>query len=202
MRLVDYSTGNTRAQRVLLWLSRRLGAEFDDVAKVSMRRPSFFGRPFLALTHEVLRGESTWSVGERELFAAVVSRANQCSYCVGTHAEIARLLLGVSVDENWRDGRYGGRVTAVAVFLDALTRDAASVSIADVETVREAGVSDDELTDALYVAFVFNTINRIADALGFAYRSERDRVRGARILRRNGYRLPRFLLSAKGEAVS
>src|SRR5689334_10826666 len=106
MRLPPYSRGFTRAQRSFLWLTRRFDAELDDVAKVSMRRPVFFGRPFLGLVHEALRGQSVWSVGEREFFGAVVSRANGCSFCVGTHAEIARNVLGVSFDDDWVDGRY------------------------------------------------------------------------------------------------
>jgi hypothetical protein len=53
------------------------------------------------------------------------------------------------------------------------------------------------LAEAVYVAFVFNTINRIADALGFTHRSDRDRRRGAAILRLNGYRVPKFPPAAR-----
>ena len=194
MRLPEYSRGRSSLQRVALWLSRRLGAELDDVAKVSMRRPDFFGRAFLGLTHEVLRGDSVWSVGEREFFAAVVSRANGCGFCVGTHGEIARLTLGPAIDDTWKDGRYGVQVTATARFLEALTRGNVSVPDGSLDAVRGAGVDDGALLDALHVAYVFNIINRVADALDFGYRSDRDRLRGARILRRNGYRLPAWLL--------
>ena len=194
MRLPDYSRGRSRRQRAALWLTRRAGAELDDVAKVSMRRPAFFGRPFLALTHEALRGDSVWSVGEREFFAAVVSAANSCTFCVGTHGEIARLTLGHAPDDSWKDGRYGVKVTATANLLDALTRDPDAVPHTELTAARSAGLGDEALIDALHVAYVFNLINRIADALDFGYRSERDRLRGARILRRNGYRLPGWLL--------
>jgi hypothetical protein len=37
-------------------------------------------------------------------------------------------------------------------------------------------------------------MNRLVDALGFEHASDRDRRRGAELLRRQGYRLPRFLL--------
>jgi uncharacterized peroxidase-related enzyme len=193
MRLVEYSRGRSRLQRTALWVTRRAGAELDDVAKVSMRRPAFFGRPFLALAQEALRGESVWSVGERELFAAVVSGANRCNFCVGTHAEIARLTLGV-VDDSWRDGRYGAKATATAGLLEALTVEPAGSHGSLLATARSAGLDDAALTDALYVAYVFNVINRVADALDFGHRSDRHRLRGARILRRNGYRLPGWLL--------
>ena len=157
------------------------------------------GRPIepaeaLDLAQTSLRGPSRWSVGERELFAAVVSRANSCQFCVGTHAEIAGKELHADALGDWQEGRFGPRATAAARFVDTLTRSPRSLTAADVQQTRAAGVDDVALAEAVYVAFVFNTINRIADALGFAHRSDRDRRRGAAILRLNGYRVPKFLL--------
>src|SRR5215218_8024659 len=94
MRLPTYELGARRRQRAFVRFTRALGAELDDVGKVSLRRPSFFGRPFLRLAHSLLRGPSQWSVGEREFFAAVVSQANSCQFCLGTHGEIAAKELG------------------------------------------------------------------------------------------------------------
>jgi uncharacterized peroxidase-related enzyme len=195
MRLASYAVGRTRSQRAFLRITRAFDAELDDVAKVSMRRPDFFGRSFLGLVHEALRGRgSAWSAGEREFFAAVVSTANTCSFCVGTHGEIARLATGLRLDDDWRDGRWGAKATAVAVFLDALTRDPGSSVDDPLAAARASGVSDEALSEAVYIAFTFNVINRVADALEFTHSSSRARVRGARILRRNGYRLPGFLM--------
>jgi hypothetical protein len=56
------------------------------------------------------------------------------------------------------------------------------------------GDTDAALAEAIYIGFFFNLINRVADALGFAHRSDGDRLRGAGVLLRGGYRLPRFLL--------
>ena len=52
----------------------------SDIRRTLSYRPALFGYPFSAYLQEVLRGPSDWSVGERELFAAFVSRTNQCSY--------------------------------------------------------------------------------------------------------------------------
>jgi uncharacterized peroxidase-related enzyme len=194
MRLPSYESGRRRSQRAFIRLTRALGGELDDVGKASLRRPEFFGRPFLHFAHTLLRGPSGWSVGERELFAAVVSRANSCAFCVGTHGEIAARELGPDVLARPDEGTRGARAAAAADFVEALTRDPDSMSVADVERARASGVDDDALAEALYVALFFNTMNRVADALGFEHRSDRDRRRGAEILRRGGYRVPGFLL--------
>ena len=128
MRLSSYERGARRSQRAFVRLTRALGAELDDVGKASVRRPTFFGKPFLGFAHSLLRGPSAWSVGERELFAAVVSRANSCQFCVGTHAEIAAKELGRDVLERMDEGRFSPRAAAAAAFVEALTRDPNSVS--------------------------------------------------------------------------
>jgi uncharacterized peroxidase-related enzyme len=194
VRLATYELGTRRSQRAFVRLTRALGAELDDVGKASLRRPELFGRPFLRLAHSLLRGPSAWSVGERELFAAVVSRANTCGFCVGTHGEIAALELGRDVMTRLDAGTLSPRAAAAAAFLEALTRDPEAMSAADVERASAAGVDHDALAEAIYVAFFFNTMNRVVDALGFEHRSDRDRRRGAAILRRRGYRIPAFLL--------
>lgn len=56
------------------------GAPTLDVVKTLSFRPSLFGNTFNALTEEVMRGPSEWTVGERELFAAFVSERNRCEF--------------------------------------------------------------------------------------------------------------------------
>jgi uncharacterized peroxidase-related enzyme len=194
LRLPSYERGTRLSQRAFVRMTRALGAELDDVGKASLRRPDYFGEPFLRFGQLLLRGPSAWSVGERELFAAVVSRANACQFCVGTHGEIAGKELGHDVLARLDDGRFDPRAAAAAAFIESLTRDPGSLSAVDVQRARAAGVEDDALADAIHDALFFNTMNRIVDALGFEHRSDRDRRWGAEILRRRGYRLPGFLL--------
>ena len=51
-----------------------------DVVRTMRYRSELFGRPFSAALQQVMRGPSDWSPGERELFAAFVSRQNQCVF--------------------------------------------------------------------------------------------------------------------------
>ena len=51
-----------------------------------------------------------------------------------------------------------------------MTLAPAEVTAADVNAVRDAGVSDQAIEDALGVCAGFNLIDRVADALGFDLR--------------------------------
>ena len=54
-----------------------------DLAEHGIRTSGrVFRNPTTALlyTHALMRGPSEWTVGERELFAAFVSRVNQCPF--------------------------------------------------------------------------------------------------------------------------
>lgn len=67
--------------RLLLGVIRRLaGAEPPDVIKAQLYRPNVFGRWASPAFHDVMRGPSPGPVGERELFAAYVSRLLQCPF--------------------------------------------------------------------------------------------------------------------------
>lgn len=56
------------------------GTSEPDIHRVLSYRPEMFGTPFSLCLEDVMRGPSDWSVGERELFAAFVSRKNQCPF--------------------------------------------------------------------------------------------------------------------------
>jgi hypothetical protein len=56
------------------------GKPVPDIVRVITYQPESFGIPFSECLEDVMRGPSEWSVGERELFAAFVSRKNQCPF--------------------------------------------------------------------------------------------------------------------------
>jgi hypothetical protein len=77
MRLSNVERGDCLSARLFYGVMRAVsGFRAPDVVRTLWYRPNFFGRPHSAHTHAVMRGPSEWSVGERELFAAFVSRLN------------------------------------------------------------------------------------------------------------------------------
>lgn len=81
MRLSQIERGENLKTKLLYFVIRRLsGYRAPDVVRTLRYRPAYFGRPHSAHTQAAMRGESAWTVGERELFAAFVSRLNACHF--------------------------------------------------------------------------------------------------------------------------
>jgi alkylhydroperoxidase family enzyme len=51
--------------------------------------------------------------------------------------------------------------------LEKVTLRPEALGAVDIGAARDAGVSDDAVEDALYIAAYFNLVDRVADALGF-----------------------------------
>ena len=81
MRLARVERGDGFAVRLLFRVIRLVsGFRAPDVVRTLKYRKVFFGGPHGRHTHAVMRGPSEWTIGERELFAAFVSRLNQCLF--------------------------------------------------------------------------------------------------------------------------
>jgi hypothetical protein len=81
VRLAVVDSGHRPAEaEMLAEIRERSGREPLGVVKTLMYRPELFGQPFSQALHEVMRGPSDWSPGERELFAAFTSQLNQCLF--------------------------------------------------------------------------------------------------------------------------
>jgi uncharacterized peroxidase-related enzyme len=163
-----------------------------DAAKLVFYRPGFYGSRAKEFTHEAMRGPSAWSVADRELMAAYVSTVNESAFCVAAHSATAR--------QAYQDGP---KVAAVLADLDSapvedglratlrmlgkLTREG-KVDAEDMRQVLSAGVSRQQVADALAVCAAFNTTDRLADAFGFAVLSPEAFEAGAKYLLKRGYR--------------
>jgi hypothetical protein len=80
MRLRKVERGHRLAQRFVLGIMRVLGTPPADVVRMLLYRPGLFGKPYSAWIQAVMRGPSDWTVGERALFGAFVSRTNRCPF--------------------------------------------------------------------------------------------------------------------------
>ena len=193
MRLRILDTGHGFGTKALFALIRTVSRQpVLDVIKLVKYRADFYGQPMSKVTHEAMRGPSAWSIGDRELMAAFVAKANQCEFCTRAHAAVAQraygngktasaLLSGVdtaAIDEPLR---------ATLLMLGKLTRDH-TVYADDMRVVLAAGASPQQIEDALAICFSFNVIGRLADAFGFLVPGPEAFEAGAKYLLARGYR--------------
>ena len=191
MRLDVLDRGHRQHIKALLAVIRLVSRQpVVDAVKLAFYRPEFFGGG--PLTHEAMRGPSAWSVGDRELMAAIVAQANRSPFCVAAHT---------STSSRWY--RDSAKVAAALTDLDTAPIDEPlratlrllaklsrqhRIGREDIDAVLVAGVAPREIEDALAVGFVFDFTTRLANAFDFAIPSAAATDAGARHLLKRGYK--------------
>ena len=89
--------------------------------------------------------------------------------------------------EDYRTAPIDERLRTTLAFLEKLTLAPNSIVEQDLVPMRAAGVSDAAIEEAIRVCFLFNTIDRIADALNFELPTDQSLRWVARILHKVGY---------------
>lgn len=193
MRLEILNSGYSLRTKALFGLIRAFSRQpVPDAARLTFYRPEFYGAPAKELTHEVMRGPSAWSVGDRELMAAFVSKVNENAFCVGAHTATAA---GAYRDQakveavlsDLETAPIDERLRATLRMLGKLTSEH-EVTPDDMHTVLAAGATRAHIEDALAVCFAFNVTDRLADAFGFELLSREGFEAGAKFLLKRGYR--------------
>ena len=193
MRLKILDSGYSPGTKVLFAFIHLVSRQpLPDAARLVFYRSDFYGTPMKELTHEAMRGPSAWSVGDRELMAALVSKMNECAFCIGAHTATAARAYHdeakvAAVLSDLETAPIEEPLRATLRMLRKLTLENA-VNANDMRAVLTAGVSREQIEDALAVCFAFNTTDRLADAFGFSMLEPKSFEAGAKFLLERGYR--------------
>ncbi len=120
-----------------------------------------------------MKGDSGLTKVEREMIAVVVALENECAYCIAAHSAALRKLTKDTAASDrlaagYRDAGLESRQVAMLDYAVKLTRRPVEMTEADVETLRGAGWSDEDVMDIAEVTGLFNMSNRMASGLGWA----------------------------------
>jgi AhpD family alkylhydroperoxidase len=156
MRLREVERGDRLVWRFLIWLiSLVSGMRLPDAARIVLYHRQFFGDPMSRWTHMAMRGGSDWTVGERELMAAMTAKWSACEFCVGAHGAIAARVLGRPVvDAALQDvqrAELPAGLLATLTFLEVLTRTPDTLTAEDARTVLREGITPQAMEDAIAV---------------------------------------------------
>jgi uncharacterized peroxidase-related enzyme len=133
------------------------------------KRPEHF-RAFMHYHDVLMKGPSNLSRAEREAIVVAVSAENRCQYCVTAHGAALRILgkdeqLADRIAINWRTAGLSPRWQAMLAFASCVNESGFAASDADIEAMREAGFSDDDVWDIAAIAAFFGFSNRMAGML-------------------------------------
>jgi uncharacterized peroxidase-related enzyme len=146
----------------------------------------------LRVLDDILRGDSPFSVAERELIFAYVSSQNACSYCYDSHKPVAGAF---GIDEaifeellhNIDAATINEKLKPVLKYVKKLTLTPAKMVQADAEAIYEAGWDEQAFVDVVSICVIANCFNRFVDGIGVDVSSEHARQTGATLLPTIGY---------------
>jgi len=141
-----------------------------------------------ALHEVIMRRESAFTPGERELMAAFVSALNGCNFCTGVHGAAAQafgietsLLEAIVADIG--TANVPEPMKPVLQFVARLTREPSRTGPADTDAMRAAGWDDKAIFDVVCVCSFYNFMNRYVDGTGLSAPPEQLRLMGQQLAR-------------------
>jgi uncharacterized peroxidase-related enzyme len=192
MRLQDVERGDGPFWRLLIrFISLMAGMRLPDAARIVFYHKAFFGDPMGLWTHTAMRGESAWTVGERELMAAMTAKWNSCSFCVSAHSAIAARVFGkplvATALDDFLQADLPANLQATLSFLQALAQTPDTLTAEQARAVLQEGITPEALEDAIAVSVLFTITSRCADALEYQMLDENGFDQAGKRLLEQGY---------------
>lgn len=133
----------------------------------------FVGRPDIAAAWAGLGNAIGSSMDRRryEIATLAAARARKSTYCAAAHSKFLRDVCGDeptmrAIVDDPTGGGLTGADRAVFEFATKLARDAASVTQADVDALRDAGLDDRDVANVVYTVAARLFFTTVLDGLG------------------------------------
>ena len=97
-----------------------------------------------------------------------------------------------AIMEDWRTAPVPERLRAALRLLEALTLRPTEVTPELMRELKSAGLNDRAIREAAYVCFLFNTLDRLADALDFTLPTEEEARTIGSLTLRLGYSIAKL----------
>ena len=137
-----------------------------NVFRALARRPAEL-RAFMDYHDALMESDDGLSRAERELVVVATSGANHCTYCIVAHGAILRVRtkdpeIADRVAGNPWGVELNARERAIVDLALLIATDSASLTDAELDAARAAGLSDDEIWDVGAITALFAMSNRLA----------------------------------------
>ncbi|MGC1273529.1 MAG: peroxidase-related enzyme [Planctomycetaceae bacterium] len=175
------------------WRSENPGrTKIPDILKCFSLRPDFL-EAAMRFSYDLHFANGFLTRRQKELIGTYVSALNQCPYCRGSHAyflecqteaKTANAVRTLDLD----DAEITDAERMLLEFAGTLTRESHTVRQPDVDRLRDAGWTDKQIAEAVYVTAMFALFNRIANAFGLVDPNYHEVLGGKDVPNRSAYR--------------
>lgn len=170
--------------------------DLSDITDITWNDRKRLG-PLDKASQEIMRGKSSYTYAQKEIFAAFVSGLNACSFCYGSHAAVAnnfgipRKTIEVLL-EDIDSAPITSNEKPLFQYLKKLTLSPSKLIQDDADKIFHAGWSEQDLQDLILIGCLFNFYNRLLDGHGIKGNQAIYKFGGAH-LHKNGYGVPWFI---------
>jgi uncharacterized peroxidase-related enzyme len=191
MFLPDVESHPPSAPYADLFRGMRSAPEYPQIWHLFAFRPEATDH-LRRFTQEIVRGPAPLTPGLRELIAAYTSSQNNCAFCAESHVAFAA---GYLQDEDLvrsvlRDLEHSAltdQEKALFRFIHKVNAAPSRIAETDVQVLRDAGWTDEQIYYAISVCALFNFYNRWVSATGVHPMSPEGNRDGAARMAVTGY---------------
>jgi len=129
-------------------------------------------RHMMDLSEQLIFADGSLGRKHKEMIATLVSAQNSCPYCADSHGYFLRVHGGSSraLAAIQTNDLYSGELSiaeqALLEFVRKVNLNSHEIVRADVDLLLQAGWSQLQIAEAVHVAALFSTFNRVANAFG------------------------------------
>jgi len=167
-------------------------AASDEVAALYAHFRAHFGRPdipgilkcfathppllrhMMDLSEQLLFSDGSLGRRHKEMIATLVSTQNECPYCADSHGYFLRVHGGTSEalaaiqEDNLKSPALTIADQGLLGFVRKVNLNSHQIAKCDVDALLQSGWSQLQIAEAVHVAALFATFNRVANAFGLA----------------------------------
>lgn len=129
-------------------------------------------RHMMQMSESLIFSDGSLGRRHKEMIATLVSEQNACRYCADSHSYFLRLhggsaeVLYALQHNDLSSPSLSAGEQALLRFVLKVNANSAQIERADVESLRDHGWRDLQIAEAVHVASLFATFNRVANSFG------------------------------------
>ena len=153
------------------WRASSGRTKVPGILKSLSARPDFL-KQAVDFSNTIQFSDGHLSCRHKEMIGSYASYLNSCPYCLDSHAFFMKMqgasdeAVNAFMEGNLEKAGLTGAELALMKYVELVSKAAYRTTPEDVQTLRDAGWKEEQISEAVYIIALFAMFNRIANAFG------------------------------------